>query len=269
VFFVPSDHQIGKRPSGCAVPGIVKQLHRAAHILDDFLRRVNAENIYEHWSFMQKSGCPATIPLQYKEFQFLVFMDTIENKIGEWSSKGESSLMIARRIYFLSPTVAFEKEPDRELQVYQDVSNFFAIPFNSIQIVGSAKTGISLINSTPFSAESSDIDIAVVDQSLFMRYVEIAFAISEGYMRTELFPIKEGKPTRHSFMKYLAKGMFRPDLMPHCPERADWTSFFDRLSSNHRGFCSGMSAAIYASSVFFEWKQKLAIDKYIAARSLK
>ena len=107
--------------------------------------------------------------------------------------------MIARRIYFLSRTVAFEKEPDRELQVYQDVSKFFVIPFNSIQIVGSAKTGISLINNTPFTAEDSDIDIAVVDPSLFMRYVEIAFAISEGYARHELFPIKEGKPTTRSF----------------------------------------------------------------------
>ena len=196
-------------------------------------------------------------------------MTTIENKIDEWSSRGESSLMIARRIYFLSPTAAFEKDPDRELQVYQDVSKFFVIPFNSIQIVGSAKTGISLINSTPFAAESSDIDIAVVDQSLFMRYVEIAFAISEGYVRNDLFPIKEGKPTTRSFKKYLAKGMFRPDLMPHCPERADWMSFFSKLSGNHREFCAGMSAAIYASSVFFEWKQKIVVDKFIANRSSK
>lgn len=197
-------------------------------------------------------------------------MTTIENKIVEWSSKGESSLMIARRIYFLSHTAAFEKEPDRELQVYQDVSNFFVIPFNSIQIVGSAKTGISLIKNTPFTAEGSDIDIAVVDQSLFMRYVEIAFTISEGYVRNDLFPInKEGKPTTRSFKEYLAKGIFRPDLMPHCPERADWTTFFDKLSSNHREFCDGMNAFIYASSTFFEWKQKIVIDKFIADRSSK
>lgn len=198
-------------------------------------------------------------------------MTTIEDKIDEWSSKGESSLMIARRIYFLSRTAAFEKEPDRELQVYLDVSKFFGIPFNSIQIVGSAKTGISLIKNTLFTAESSDIDIAVVDQSLFMHYVERAFTISEGYVRNDLFPKDSvnGIPTTRSFKEYLAKGMFRPDLMPHCPERAEWTTFFSRLSSNHREFCSGMSAAIYASSVFFEWKQKIVIDKFIAARSSK
>lgn len=195
-------------------------------------------------------------------------MTSIENKIDEWSSKGESALMIARRIYFLSPTAAFAKEPDRELQVYLNVSEFFDIPFNSIQVVGSAKTGISLVKSTPFTAEGSDIDIAVVDQSLFMYYVEKAFTISEGYVRNDLFPKSkdDGKPTTSRFKECLSKGIFRPDLMPYCPERAEWMSFFSKLSSSHREFCSGMSAALYASSVFFEWKQKIAIDKFIAAR---
>lgn len=196
-------------------------------------------------------------------------MSTLENKIAGWSSNGESSLMIARRIYFLSPTVAFEKEPDRELEIYQAVSKFFHIPFNSIQIVGSAKTGVSLIKNTPFSIENSDIDIAVIDQSLFMSYVEEAFTISEGYARNDLFPTKNGRPTSNSFKEYLAKGMFRPDLMPYCPERAKWMSFFSKLSCKHSEFCAGMSAAIYASSVFFEWKQKIVIDKFIAARSSK
>ena len=195
-------------------------------------------------------------------------MSTLE-KIDRWSSNGESSLMIARRIYFLSPTVAFEKEPDRELEIYQAVSKFFHIPFNSIQIVGSAKTGVSLIKNTPFSIENSDIDIAVIDQSLFMSYVEEAFTISEGYARNDLFPTKNGRPTSYSFKEYLAKGMFRPDLMPYCPERAKWMSFFSKLSGKHREFCAGMSAAIYASSVFFEWKQKMVIDKFIAARRSK
>lgn len=198
-------------------------------------------------------------------------MTTIENKIAEWSSKGENSLTIARRIYFLSPTAAFEKDPDRELQIYLKVSEFFDIPFNSIQIVGSAKTGTSLVKNTPFSAENSDIDIAVVDQSLFMYYVERAFNISEGYVRNDLFPKNkaDGKPTTTYFKDCLAKGIFRPDLMPHCPERAEWMSFFSKLSSRHQEFCNGMSAAIYASSIFFEWKQKITIDKYIAARSSK
>lgn len=197
-------------------------------------------------------------------------MNSLESKIDVWSLNGETSLMIARRIYFLSPTLAFEKEPDRELDIYQSVSKFFHIPFNSIQIVGSAKTGISLIKNSPFSAETSDIDIAVIDQSLFMSYVETAFTISEGYVRNDLFPKdKSGRPTSDSFKYYLTKGMFRPDLMPYCPERARWMSFFSKLSGKHRGFCSGMSAAIYASSVFFEWKQSMVIDKFIAARSSK
>jgi len=42
VFLVPSDHQIGKRPSSGAVPGIVEQLNRAVYILNDFSRRVEA-----------------------------------------------------------------------------------------------------------------------------------------------------------------------------------------------------------------------------------
>lgn len=197
-------------------------------------------------------------------------MTTIDNRIIALSSKGASSLMIARRIYYLSQTAAFVKDPDKEFEIYLEISNFFGIAFNSIQIVGSAKTGISLIKNTPFRASNSDIDFAVINQAIFMHYADIAFNISEGYSRNDLFPKdKTGKPTSQSFRDYLAKGIFRPDLMPFCPERAEWLSFFGRLSSKHTQFCNGMSAAIYASSTFFEWKQKVTIDKFIASRSSK
>jgi hypothetical protein len=52
VFLVSSDHQLGKRPSCGAATGIVEQLHRAAHILDDFSRRVKAAHRQGEASFL-------------------------------------------------------------------------------------------------------------------------------------------------------------------------------------------------------------------------
>lgn len=185
-------------------------------------------------------------------------------RIEKLAMSGLDSLAITRQVYFLLPTHAFQSDPDRHFQVYQAVADFFEVPFQSIQIVGSAKTGISLIKQTPFDPLKSDIDIAVVDQSLFMRYSEIALEISSGLTRRDVFPSQNGRSVFNDYSRYVSKGMFRPDLMPYCPARGQWLSFFGKLSSVHSDFCAGMSAAIYASSKFFEWKQRVAIEKYLS-----
>lgn len=181
---------------------------------------------------------------------------------------GYNSLSIARRVFFLFPTHAFSGAIERQFDLYQEVAAFFNVPFNSIHIVGSARTGVSLVHGTPFDSQNSDIDIALVDPTAYLKYTELAFVKSEGWRNRAAFPTKQGIGTRDDFLSYLTRGMFRPDLMPTCKERGDWLSFFGRLSRKYADVCNGISACIYASAMFFEWKQKLAVDMFLANRGL-
>lgn len=193
------------------------------------------------------------------------------NSLGEIESAaraGYDSLAITRRVFFLFPTHAFREASGRQFDLYQEVADFFGVPFNSIHIVGSAKTGHSLFRGTPFDPETSDVDIALIDSAAFLRYVELAFLKSNGWRSRASFPLKGGNSTYQDFQHYLRRGIFRPDLMPTCRERGDWLSFFGTLSTKYRDVCNGISASIYVSAIFFEWKQKTAVELFLANKGL-
>ena len=140
------------------------------------------------------------------------------------------------------------------------------MPISCIQIAGSAKTGRSFHKRQDFIPGTSDLDVAIVDAPLFVRYMELVFAKSKGYFDQTLFPFRNGASTYEEYVRYLSRGIFRPDLMTIGPERACWNDFFTRLSDKHTKLFSSISAAIYLSQSFFESKQRSAIKSYIENR---
>ena len=190
------------------------------------------------------------------------------DRIIDSAKQGHDSLAIARKVYFLFPTHAFINNPDRQFDLYQAIARFFEVPINAIQIVGSGKTGVSLINGNTFDPEKSDLDVAVIDQLLFTKYAELSFIATDGFRRADLFPKAQGKSSITDFRSYLAKGVFRPDLMPHCKERVKWRAFFDALTKEYQDVCSKVTAGIYATSTYFEWKQKIAIERFLAEKGI-
>jgi hypothetical protein len=190
------------------------------------------------------------------------------DRIIESAKQGHDSISIARKVYFLFPTHAFTADPDRQFDLYQAIANFFDVPMYSIQIVGSGKTGVSLIHGNSYDPGSSDLDVAVIDQLLFTKYAELSFVVSEGFRRKDLFPTLKGKSTIDDFRSYLTKGVFRPDLMPNCEKRVEWRAFFDSLTKEYQDVCAKVSAGIYATSTYFEWKQKMAIERFLADKGV-
>jgi len=74
------------------------------------------------------------------------------------------------------------------------------------------------------------------------------------------------RSNQQNFLKYLRKGIVRPDLMPTSPRKAEWENFFGRLADDYSQFCNGISAGVYARELFLAAKQESAIKKYLTTQ---
>jgi hypothetical protein len=175
---------------------------------------------------------------------------------------------IARKIYITYPTSAFVGAEEQQFEVLNEISVFFGVPISCIHIAGSAKTGRSFHKKRDFIPGVSDLDVAIVDTPLFVQYMEIVFTRSKGYFDRSTFPIRRGSSTYEEYVRYLSRGIFRPDLMTICPDRAHWNDFFTRLSDKHNKLFKSINAAIYLSQSFFESKQRSTIKSHIENRPI-
>ena len=171
---------------------------------------------------------------------------------------------IARKVYFLSPSVAFSDNYDLQLALYDEICEFLKLPISAIRLVGSAHTGFSLVRGTPFDPEKSDLDIAIVDAGMYLQLFEEAFEQTRGWEDTSKFAGNfDALGRKNQFLRYLRKGVIRPDLMPSSPLKAEWTNFFGKLGDKYATFCRGITAGVYARESFMAAKQESAIKMFL------
>lgn len=176
--------------------------------------------------------------------------------------------IIARKIFLSYPTAVFINNEDLEFEILNDIKDFFGIPFSSIKIVGSSKTQKSLHKENSFTPGVSDLDVAIIDSSLFLKYIEISYKATKGYTDLTKFRRKNGVAVYGEFFKYITKGIFRPDLMPRCIEGTDWKSFFSKISAKHIETFKSVNAGIYASEYVFEEKHSQLIENYRISKGI-
>ena len=138
----------------------------------------------------------------------------------------------------------------------------------SIQIAGSAKTGRSFHKQRDFIPGDSDLDVAIIDASLFQNYMEAIFKETKGHSVRTGFQIRDGQSTADEYIAYLTKGIFRADLMPSGEARKNWNKFFGLLSARHGDLFKSINAGIYFSQLFFENKQRSIINNYIESKAI-
>lgn len=192
-------------------------------------------------------------------------MDYIQS-INIGLSQNRPHTEIVRKVYLTLPTKALIGDEERQFAILNEISEYFNVPIINIQVAGSAKTGRSFHKASIFTAQVSDLDIAIIDSRLFQYYSELVFKVTKGFTDRTKFPFNNGTPTfaYNQYISYISKGIFRPDLMPFGPERAEWRKFFGKLSAKHKDLFKSINAGIYMSQVFFEQKQSSIIKDYIS-----
>ncbi|WP_313917951.1 hypothetical protein, partial [Tahibacter sp.] len=142
---------------------------------------------------------------------------------------------VARKVFLTYPTKAFVGHEERQFDILNQVAQHFSVPITSVQVAGSAKLGYSIHKKTDFSVGQSDLDLSIIDAPLFARYLALGLNLSKGYTDGSSFPIRHGQSTQNEYLRYLTKGIFRPDLMPTGRPRAGWNNFFGQLEAAPHG----------------------------------
>jgi hypothetical protein len=172
---------------------------------------------------------------------------------------------IAKKIYFLAPSYAFESNSDLQLALYEEIGFFLNLPISSIRVVGSAHTGFSLVKGTPFDRITSDLDIAIIDGQLYLKMFESAFRQTDGWRDLSKFSnSRQAADKKIELLRYMNKGIICPELMPSSPSKAEWGNFFGKLGDKYSQFCNGISARVYAHDTFMSAKQHSAIEVYFS-----
>lgn len=179
------------------------------------------------------------------------------------SAAGHDHGRIAKKVFLTYPIAAFAGREETQFEIFEEIAHYFSVPITCIRAAGSAQTGRSIHKNTNFTAGRSDLDAAIIDSRLYQWYVEAIFEETKGYSRRENFPVDRSGSVATTYLAYLQKGIFRSDLMPFGELRADWTSFFNRLSNGHHGLFREISGCIYQSELFFEAKQRSYIANYL------
>jgi hypothetical protein len=193
--------------------------------------------------------------------------NSLDKAIKHAQDIGDSAEQIVRRIFFYRPSPISEAENDPIFSIFDAVSAKFGVPFKALYISGSAQTGHSLYKHTDFDPKSSDLDLAIVDHRVFQEYSEASLLATNGYRDNTSFPKRDYcEDVQGLFLQGLAKGYFRPDLMPICKKQTEWEFFFRTLTNAHRKNFKSINCAIYFSQIFFEKKLMTVYSNYVDGR---
>jgi len=146
---------------------------------------------------------------------------------------------------------------DKDFALKQSVSKEFNVHSTSVFIVGSAKLGFSIKESRRYSSfcDTSDIDVAIVDTTLFEQIWREVYVYRKqlGWW-----------PEFSSFRKYLFKGWIRPDFLPHGRSfqiAKKISDFFQSITTSGEFGPYKISAGIYHSHFFLENYQGICVEE--------
>ncbi|MFB0499248.1 hypothetical protein ACRQ5D_09040 [Mucilaginibacter sp. P25] len=170
---------------------------------------------------------------------------------------------IARKLYLSHYTEIFKDNGDKEFYIKDKIAAEFDVPFSSIAVSGSSKTGISFFKEKLFVPGDSDLDIAIISLPLFNRFSEVVNDVSKGYSDFSAFPLYRGRSSMNQFKFNFMRGYINPVFMPDCDYKYWLIDFFNSLSNEHFDLFKNITGCIYASEYFFEFKQAESIELYL------
>ena len=113
-----------------------------------------------------------------------------------------------------------------------------------------------------FTEGKSDLDISIISLELYNRFLEIVHAETDGFTNLSVFPFYRGRRTDKQFLESIKRGFINPFFMPNCAEKREWLDFYRHLSNDYYKIFKSISAGIYTSEYFFEYKQSECIDEF-------
>lgn len=165
----------------------------------------------------------------------------------------QSDMMIVRRSVLHGPAYAIDI--DESFVLASSIADYWHVhPNRDVYIVGSAKLGFSIspVKRWRRFGDESDIDVAVVSETLFEKFWN---EIDQYAARPDSWD------NRKRCLMSIGSGWIRPDLLPGSMA-TEWFEFF-RVLQREKRFSGGikLAAGIYHSMGFLERYQARAVSQ--------
>lgn len=179
----------------------------------------------------------------------------------------EDILDFARKFIIHGIPYVFNGREDEFFEFRNRIGKHFSIDYYQVYIVGSGKLGFSYLKGREFNYDS-DIDVAIVSEELYDRYLKYIRKFQYDLERSRERLVEREYKNYIKFLKYMAKGWMRPDLLPIKIEGIDlktnWFDFFNTISydkseaGNYK-----VSAGVYKSYNYLEYYAINSLKEYI------
>lgn len=175
-------------------------------------------------------------------------------------------LDFARKYIIHGTPYVFEEREDDFFEFRNRIGKHFMIDYYQIYIVGSAKLGFSYLKGTDFSYES-DIDVAIISEELYDRYLKFIRKFQYDLERSKERLVEQEYKNYIKFLKYMAKGWMRPDLLPSSIEglniKNEWFDFFKGISYDKSEVGNyKVSAGVYKNYSYLEYYDINSLKEY-------
>lgn len=186
------------------------------------------------------------------------YADEIRDKVAGRVSLGD----IAEQVYLTFPPIGFKDDWTVFHIIRKRVAIEFDVPITSIHVCGSCQLGMSPIKFTPFEKGKSDLDLAIVDATLFAKMLRETMEVTGQFRDLTRFGRRDGSSDYERFVRNVSQsGMVRPDLMPRCEARIRWFDSFSKISGDYLDLFKNISGGVYLSEYFFASRQISALEK--------
>lgn len=179
----------------------------------------------------------------------------------------EDILDFARKFIIHGVPYVFEGREDEFFEFRNRISKQFLIDYYQVYIVGSGKLGFSYLKGTEFNYDS-DIDVAIVSEELYDRYLKHIRKFQYDLERSKERLVEQEYRNYIKFLKYMAKGWMRPDLLPMKIEgidlKKDWFDFFKRISYDKSEVGNyKVSGGVYKNYNYLEYYAVNSLKEYL------
>ncbi len=167
-----------------------------------------------------------------------------------------------RKAYLSYPTHALVGESDIEFDIRNKIKLHFNVGIHCVQFAGSAKTGYSFHQSREFIRGESDLDVAIISESLYLRYSEIMSLVTKDFTDLSCFGRTQKGVSHEVLMKdsMFKFGMILFDIFPSCTQKNLVMKLCRDLTLQYSEIFKKISIAIYSSTYFFESKQATSLS---------
>lgn len=160
----------------------------------------------------------------------------------------------------LDKAIYFSDKSDLYLEIKDKIAIHTRLPLSMIRVCGSAYWGKSFLTGEDFVAGTSDLDIALISDQMFVR------ALSEVRAKTLNFTVLTAFPGIQApiiFQDYAyKKGIIRIDQMPQTEIKFWLNTVFQNISKSYLAHFDNINSLIYDSELSFTNKQVGSLSKF-------